>query len=63
MLRHWILLGAVLTSFFYLFVPGALWLVDRLFRNILEQRLFAVKWHWRGMLVSLILWGIWLLNY
>jgi hypothetical protein len=63
MLRHWILLGAVLTTFFYLFVPGALWLVDSLLRNTLEQKLFIVKWHRLGILLALILWAIWLLNY
>ena len=59
MLRHWILLGAVLTTFFYLFVPGALWLVDRLLRNTLEQKLFIVKWHWAGVAISVVLWVVW----
>jgi hypothetical protein len=59
MLRHWLLLGAILLGFFFLFVPFVLWVLDKLFSRILEQRLFAVKWHWVGVAVSLLLWLAW----
>lgn len=59
MLRHWFLLGAILTSFFYVFVPGVLWLLDKAFSKVLEQRLFAVKWHWAGVAVSVVWWVVW----
>jgi hypothetical protein len=59
MLRHWLLLGAILLGFFFLFVPFVLWVLDKLFSRILEQRLFAVKWRWGGVAVSLLLWLVW----
>lgn len=59
MLRHWLLLGAVLSGFFFVFVPGILWILDKMFSKVLEQRLFAVKWNRAGVAVSLILWLIW----
>ena len=59
MLRHWILLGAVLTGFFFVFVPLSLWLLDQLFSKVLEQQVFAVKWHWAGVAASLVLWLMW----
>lgn len=59
MLRHWILLGAVLTGFFFIFLPLSLWLLDKLFRGVLEQRLFKVRWIWPGVAAALILWVAW----
>ena len=59
MLRHWILLGAVLTGFFFVFLPLSLWLLDKLFSGVMEQRLFAVKWYWAGVAASLALWLMW----
>jgi hypothetical protein len=63
MLRYWILLAAVLTGFFYLFLPLALWLIDRLFRNALEQRLFKVKWNVIGIMIAFFLWVYSLLGF
>lgn len=59
MLRHWLLLGAILSGFFFVFVPGILWILDKMFSKVLEQRLFAVKWHRVGVAASLLLWLIW----
>ena len=63
MLKYWILLAAVLTGFFYLFLPLSLWLIDRLFRNALEQRLFKVKWNVAGIMIAVSLWVYWLLGF
>jgi len=41
MLRHWVLLGVILTCFFVVFVPGVLWLLDKSFSNMLGQWLFC----------------------
>jgi hypothetical protein len=59
MLRHWLLLGAILSGFFFVFVPGILWILDKIFSKVLEQRLFAVKWHLAGVAATLLLWLIW----
>jgi hypothetical protein len=59
MLRHWFLLGAVLLTFFFLFVPSVLWLTDRFLRKALEQRLFVVKWHPLWMLMAGVCWLVW----
>jgi hypothetical protein len=61
MLRHWILLGAVLTGFFFVFVPGILWVLDKMFSKVLEQRLFAVRWNLSGVIAAIILWVYWCL--
>jgi hypothetical protein len=63
MLRHWILLAAVLTGFFFLLLPASLWLIDRLFRNALEQRLFKVKWNVVGIMIAVSLWVFWVLGF
>lgn len=59
MLRHWLLLGAILAGFFFIFVPGILWILDKMFSRILEQRLFAVRWNLFGVIAAIILWGLW----
>jgi hypothetical protein len=59
MLRHWFLLGAVLLTFFFLFVPSVLWLTDRFLRKALEQRLFVVNWHPLWMLMAGVCWLVW----
>jgi hypothetical protein len=61
MLRHWFLLGAVLLTFFFLFVPSVLWLTDRFLRKALEQRLFVVNWHPLWMLMAGVCWLVWAL--
>jgi hypothetical protein len=61
MLRHWFLLGAVLLTFFFLFVPSVLWLTDRFLRKALEQRLFVVKLHPLWMLMAGVCWLVWAL--
>jgi hypothetical protein len=61
--RYWILLAAVLTGFFYIFLPVSLWLIDRLFRNVLEQRLFKVKWSVAGIMIAVSLWVFWVLGF
>lgn len=59
MLRHCLLLGAILTGFFFVFVPSVLWILDKMFSKALEQRLFAVKWHRSGVAATLLLWLLW----
>jgi hypothetical protein len=56
------LLSAVLLTFFYLFLPASLWLVDRLFSKALGQKLMTPAWNLYGMAGALLSWGLWWLT-
>jgi hypothetical protein len=56
------LLTAVLLSFFCLFLPASLWLVDRLFSKALGQKLMIPAWNKYGIIGAALCWGLWRLT-
>lgn len=48
------LLFSIILGFIFIAVPVILWLVDILFRKLLEQRLFVPKWNFWGISAAII---------
>jgi hypothetical protein len=56
------LLSAVLLTFFCFFLPASLWVIDRLFSKVLEQKLLAPAWSFYGMAGAMLCWVLWYLT-
>jgi len=52
----WWVIPAILCTFIFVFVPGFLWLVDRIFRKPLGEPLFKVSWNWWGLGATVLCW-------
>lgn len=52
----WLSIPAILLTFIFVFVPGFLWIVDRIFRKPLGSALFKVTWNKWMILLSILFW-------
>lgn len=53
---QWALIPAIILTLIYLFTPAILWVIDRVFRKPLGQRLFKVHWNLWGIAGAVLCW-------